>query len=64
MNTKLKFLGFYMTVSIVSFFLSRYLQQYSLENYQIVLLVSIAVSIIAIPVILEIKKSVALTTDS
>ena len=64
MNTKLKFLGLYITVSIVSYFLSKYLQQYSLENYQIVLLVSLVVLIIAIPVIVKIKKSVARTTDS
>jgi len=64
MNTKLKFLGFYMIVSLVSFFLSTCLQQYSLENYQIVLLVTLVDLIIAIPVIVKIKKSVALTTDS
>lgn len=56
MNTKLKFLGLYITVSIVSYFLSRYLQQYSLENYQIIALVSLVVLIIAIPVIVKIKN--------
>ena len=43
MNTKLKFLGFYMIVSIVSFFLSRYLQKHQLQNYQVVLLTTLTI---------------------